>query len=266
MFRQFQTVEPFLQSDDGHLHQVGDAPSTDLDVVGLRFQTCTMTHRTGGLAPVPTEHHTVLYLILVLRQHLEECVDAWLLLLPLIGGKTVPKPVFLLLGQFHIWFEDGEVVVGGMSTEPFLPFLHLLTVPAYHTTLIDRQGRVGDDQSFVDADDTTEALALRTGTCRGVEREHVVVGFLEGHAVGLELHGEIIEDVRGREQQAQLTMSFKEGGLGRVRQSGDGVLRVVSRQTVDDQEELLVVGIAHRLGLLQVFVDAYDIASLGRTG
>ena len=48
----------------------------------------------------------------------------------------MPQPVFLLLRQVHIGFEDGEVVDGGMTDKPLLPLLHLLTVPAHHATVI----------------------------------------------------------------------------------------------------------------------------------
>ena len=135
----------------------------------------------------------------------------------------MPQPVFLLLAQVHIGLEDGEIVFHGMAAEPFLPFLHLLAVPADDATVVDRQCRVGDDQFFVDADDASEALAFGTGAYGRVEGEHVVVGLFEGHTVGLVLHREVVADVRRRKEQPAGAVALIEGGLGGVHQSGDGV-------------------------------------------
>ena len=122
-----------------------------------------MTDGTVGLTPVTTQHHTVLDLVLVLLEHLEERVDTRTLLLPLVRRESMPQPVFLLLCQVHVRLENGEVIQGCMPAEPVLPFFHLLSVPTNHTTVIDRESRVGDDQLFVDADDSSEALTLWTG-------------------------------------------------------------------------------------------------------
>ena len=135
---EFQLIEPFLQSYNGHLYQVSDASATDLHVFCLRLEACTMTDGTVGLTPVTAQHHTVLDLVLVLLEHLEERVDARTFLLPFVRREPMPQPVFLLLCQVHIWLEDGEVILRCMPAEPVLPFFHLLSVPTNHTTVIDR--------------------------------------------------------------------------------------------------------------------------------
>ena len=81
---QLQLPEPLLQFSDGHLHQVGNASSCNLYIVGLRFQTRAMANRTGGLTTITAHHHTVLYLVLVFLNHLEESVYAWLIVQVLV--------------------------------------------------------------------------------------------------------------------------------------------------------------------------------------
>ena len=197
-----------------------------------------MTLRTGRLAPVASHHHTILDLILIGLDHLEELVDAGFLLRPFVRGQTVPQPVLLLLGQIHIGFEDGKIIFGCMATEPFEPLLHLLTMPADHTTIVDGERRIGDDQLLVDTDDSSEALTHRTGACGGVEGEELVAGFLEHDTISLETGGEVVADVRRREHQTEFAMSLEEGRLRRVYQTCDGILRIVDAHTVDDQIDL----------------------------
>ena len=76
MLVELQLFEPFLQSDDRHLHQVRDAAASYLDIVSLGLQAGTMTYRTDGLTTIAAHHDAVLYLVLVLLDHLEEVVYA----------------------------------------------------------------------------------------------------------------------------------------------------------------------------------------------
>ena len=235
---EFQTVEPLLEANDGHLHEVGDAAAADLYIVGFGLQTGAVTDGTIRLSPVAGKHHAVLDLILIILQHLEELVDARFLLRVLIGRKSVPQPVFLSLGEVHVGFEDGEIIVGGMTDEPLLPLFHLIPVPADDTAVIDGERGVGDDQFLVDTDDASEALTLGTGACGRVEGEHLVVGLLEGDAVGLETHGEIVED-RWREEQAEFAVALEEGCLGGVHEARDGVFGIIGREAVDDEVDII---------------------------
>ena len=198
MWLQLQSVEPFLQSHHRHLYQVGNAPAAYLHVVGFGLQARAVTYGACGLSPVSGQHHAVLYLVLILLHHVEEEVNTRALLLAFVAGQSVPQPVLLLLRQVHVRLKYGEVVVGRMPAEPLLPFAHLLAVPAHHAAVVHAQRGIGNHQLFVDAHDLAETLTLRTGTCWRVEREHLVRWFLEGHAVGLELHREVVED-GGRE-------------------------------------------------------------------
>ena len=147
-----------------------------------------MTVGTDGLATEAAQHHAVLYLVLVFLYHLEECVDAYLLVdvFLAVAGQTAPKHVFFLLGKLEVRLEDWEIVLGGTAAELLEPHAHLLASPTNHTTVVDTHGRVGDDQLLVDAYHTAESLASGAGSQWGVEGKHVVGWFLEGHAVGLE--------------------------------------------------------------------------------
>ena len=120
-----------------------------------------MTDGTVGLAAVTGQHDAVLYLVLILPDHLEELIDTWFLFLATVRWQSVPQPVFLLLCQVHVWLEDGEVIVGGVTDEPLLPLLHLLAMPADDAAFVDRERGIGNDQSLVDADDLAESLTLR---------------------------------------------------------------------------------------------------------
>ena len=221
---QLQLPEPLLQTGDGHLYQVGDAATVYLHIVGLGLQARAVAYRTGGLAPVTTQHHAVLYLVLVLLHHLEEGVDAGFLLQTAVAGQTVPQPVLLLLRQRVVRLEDREVVLGGMLYEPVFPLAHLLAVPGHHAAVVDGERGIGDDQVLIDADNLAEALAFRTGAHGRIEREHLVGRLLEGDAVGLEARAEIIAQPGRQHHEPQLAVSFEEGRLRRVDQPADGIL------------------------------------------
>ena len=232
MLRQLQLVKPLFQSYHGHLYQVGNASSAYLDILRLGLQARTVTRRTSGLTSVSGQHHAILYLVLVLLYHVEEEVDTRFFLLSLIRWKPVPEPVLLLLGQVHVRLEDGEVVFGCMLTEPVFPFAHLGAVPTNHTSVVNAQGGIGNHEFLVDTHDTTEALTLRTSASGRVKREQLVAWFLESDAVGLELHREVVADVRWREHQSQFAMSLEESGLCRIHQACNRILRIINAQTV----------------------------------
>ena len=214
VLRELQLGKPFLQPYNGHLHQVGDAATAYLHILSLRLQTRTMTLGTHRFTTIAAQHHAILNLILIFLHHLEEAVDTGLFLLLTIRRQTVPQPVFLLLGEVVVRLEDGEIVGRSMLDEPVLPLTHLLSVPGNDAAVIDRQRRIGDDQTLIDADYAAKALTLRTGTHRRVEGEGLVGGLFESDAVGLEACTEIIAQTRWENHQAQLTLPFVEGGLG----------------------------------------------------
>ena len=86
-------------------------------------------------------------------------------------------------------------------------------MPADHTTVVDAQRGVGNDQPFVDADHTAKTLTLGTCPCWRVERKENIRRLFESDAVGLEALREIIADIRGQEHQPQFAVAFEEGGL-----------------------------------------------------
>ena len=260
----FQAREPFLQSDNRHLYKVGDAAPTNLHILSLRLQTCSVTLGAGGLSPVTGQHHAVLNLVLILLHHIEEGIDARFLLFALVGGQPVPQPVFLFLCQVHIGLEDGEVVVGCMTAEPVEPLFHLLTVPTNNTAVVDGEGRVWDDKFLVDADDAPETLTLRTGTCRGVEGKHLVAGFFEHDTIGFKTCREVVADVGGREHQTEFTVTLEKSRLCRIHQTCDGILRIVDTQAVDDEIDTLGIGISRQFS--KIIVDAYKVVVNEDTG
>ena len=81
----------------------------------------------------------------------------------------MPQLVLLLLRQIVIGFENGEIVLQRPATELLLPHLHLLAMPANHTTVVNGEGGIGNDQMFVNAHDFSKALAFRTGAHRRIE-------------------------------------------------------------------------------------------------
>ena len=220
MLAQLQAVEPFLEVADGHLHEIGDAHAVDFHIFGFLFQTCAVTIRTDGLSAIAAHHHAILYLVLVLLDHVEESVDGYLLVDVLrIGGKSVPKPVFFLSRQVHVGLEDGEIVAGCTPAEFVLPLLHLLTVPALHAAFIDGEGGIGNHQFLVDADDAAETLAGGTGPKRGVEGKHIIAGLLKLDAVSFETGGEIVGNVAGKEHQAAFAVALIESRLCGVQEA-----------------------------------------------
>ena len=69
-------LEPYAEIGNRHIYQFGDALSANLHIVGFFFESGAMAIRTDGLAAESAQHHTVLYLVLVLLHHSEEFVDA----------------------------------------------------------------------------------------------------------------------------------------------------------------------------------------------
>ena len=168
-----------------------------------------MALRADRLTTITTQHHTVLNLVLILSQHLEESIDTHTVVHILwLCGKTMPEHVFLGTCQTIIRLKDGEIALHGTSTKLILPHLHLITVPALHTTVIHAQGSVRNDQSFINADNATEALTGRTGTQGGVEGEHVLVGLLKGDAVSLVTGRKIVTDITWQEHQTTRAIAF----------------------------------------------------------
>ena len=226
--------EPFFEPDDGHLHQVGNASSAYFHVVGFWLQARSVTDGTRGLAAISAHHDPVLYLILVLLHHLEEAVDTGFLLVIAVGGQSVPQPVFLLTRQVVVGLEYGEIVVGCVSNEPLLPLAHLLSVPAHHASVVDRERCIGDDEVLVDAYDFAKSLTFRTSSSWRVEREQLVGRFFKRYSVGFEASREVVGKISGKHHEPHFAVTFIERGFGRVDETGNRVLIVGCREAVDD--------------------------------
>ena len=81
---------------------------------------------------------------------------------------------------------DREVEVRSYVYQLLLALAHLLSSPALHGVLIDRQRLVGHHQVLADAHHLAESLAFRACPVWVVEVEHQVVGLPEVDAVGRE--------------------------------------------------------------------------------
>ena len=115
-----------------------------------------------------------------------------------------------------------------MTDKPLQPLLHLLPVPAHHTTVIYGECRVGDHQFLVDANDSSETLTLRTGAHRRVEGEHLVCRLFESHPISLELHRKVVED-RWGEEKPQFPMPLVESCLCGIDKPRYRILAVIDR-------------------------------------
>ncbi len=87
-------------------------------------------------------------------------------------------------------------------------------------------------------------FAGRAGTQWGIEGKHVVGWFLEGDAVGFEPGREIVADIAWQEEETAGTVALIESSLGRIDEAADVVLLIAYRSTVDDEEDILRLGIA----------------------
>ncbi len=267
LFRQFQGVEPLLEAHNGQLDEVGDASATNLHIVGLGLEARAVTLGTDRLATIARQHDAILNLILVVAHHLKEAVDghAVVFVTMLVGRQAMPQHVLLLLRQVIVRLENGETHSIGITVfffccataELVFPHAHLLAVPRLHTTVVDGQRGIGNNQVLVDADDHAETLTLRTGADGRIKGEELVGGLFERHAVGLEALGEVIGNARRVNHQAQLAMALVESGLCGVDEARNGVLAVIGREAVDD--EVYLSGKTAGCSISQVIVNSNDI-------
>ena len=133
----------------------------------------------------------------------------------------------MLIREFIIGFEDGEIVLCSIAAEHISPFAELCSIPTCHTSIIYALTRIGDDARGINADYLAIALTFWTCTHGGVEGEHIVVGCLKLYSVGLETGGEIIGYHRWHEHQATFSPTLIEGGLGGVHHAGYAINREI---------------------------------------
>ena len=235
---ELQFVEEGFQFADGQIHQLGNGAAPHLHIFGFGFQTAALAHRAGSLAPVAGEHHPVLYLVLVGFEHGKETVDSFE-----VAG-SVPQNIFLAVGELIVGAMYGEMQRLGPTNECVFPLAHLLTPPAHHGVVVDREGLVGHHQILVDADDPSESLALGAGPHGVVEVEHQVARLVEGDAVGLESFRKIklLHSLGRVHLNGTLAIPLEEGGLDRIGQPADGVVLVRHAQPVDNQAHLRSFG------------------------
>ena len=186
------------------------------------------------LATIACQHHTVLYLILVLLEHLEEGVDAGL------RPRSVPQIILLRLRELIIGGKDGEVVLGCIADKLVAPGTHLLATPAYHAAVVYAQRSVGHHELLVDANDASEAATLGAGTHRRVEREELLRRLLEGDAVGLEALAERVQYTGRVEAQHTRPPTLVEGRLAAVDKAAHGLPAIVDAEAVDDDIQLKI--------------------------
>ena len=135
---QFQFLEPYTQIGNRHVYQFRNALATYFYIVGFLLESCAMTVRTDGLSAESAQHHTILYLVLVLLHHSEEFIDAHTVVrfTVFLCWQTMPEPVFLLLSQFIVRFENREVERFCTADKLFQPHAHFLSTPANHAAVV----------------------------------------------------------------------------------------------------------------------------------
>ena len=255
MIGQLQLLEPCTQIGNRHVYQFRNALATYFYIVGFLLESGSVTVRTDGLSAESAQHHTVLYLVLVLLHHSEEFIDAHTVVrIPVfLCRQTMPEPVFLLLGQLIVWLEDREVEWFCTADKLFEPHAHLLSTPANHAAVVKTERGVGNHEFLIDAYHASESLAGRAGAQWRVEGKHVVCRFFKGDAVCLETGREIVADIARQEDNSAGTVSFIEGCLGRIEETADVVLLITYRRTVDDEINLFPL----------LFYDFLEVISAG---
>ena len=171
-----------------HVYEFGNSPPAYLYVRGLLFQACAVAVGAYGLSSVSGKHYAILYLVLVCFEHTEESVYAYLLFFGQASFlvASVPENVFFPLRQFVVWGEDGEFVFLCAAAEFVVPQSHFFSAPANNGSFVNVPCLVGHDEVLVYSECASYSAAGGTCAERGVEREHVFLGFFEQYAVGLE--------------------------------------------------------------------------------
>ena len=187
----------------------------------------------------------------------------------------MPEPILLLARQFVVGFEYGESLVAVAADKLFEPFAHFFAAPAHHGAVVKANRRVGHHQVFVDTHDAAETFAAFASAEGRVERKHIVIGFAEGHAVGLKADAEIVQNACRIKAQAAFAIAFEKGGLHRIGHSRQRIFVSVYRQAVDEQKDASsgccfccvlgskncsFVGLKHLSGALQIILDAHHFA------
>ena len=224
VFIEVETFHPRQQFADRYVNQFSNALPSHLHVVRFGPESCAMTFGTDCLSTISGQHDAVLYLILSLPEEVEEGINrhqspltflgiylpigwdehflatqGFLLQLSYAIGRgweharnAVPEPVFLLLCQFEVWFEDGKTALGVKADEPCFPLAHLFASPTHHCSVVEAQGGVGYYHLFVYADNLTEAFTFGTGSDGGIKGKEFVGRLLEGYAVCLKACTELV--------------------------------------------------------------------------
>ena len=151
-----------------HENQFGDRLSTHLDILRFGFQARSFTIRTNRFASETGIHDTVLNLILVLLEELEETIY------PREVRTTFPEQRFLFAGKLIIGLVNWKVHLIGIQDKLSLKFAHLLTFPTHDTIFVDRQRLIGNDQIFINADHITKPFASRTSSQRRIKIKHQI--------------------------------------------------------------------------------------------
>ena len=231
MGAELQVPEPFAQIGDRHSDEFRDTLFSYLHICGLLAQTTAITFGTKSLSPVAGHHHAILYLVLVLLNHLEESVDT------LETADPMPQLVFLELRQISVRFMHRETDLGSNVDEIFLPLAHLLPFPTFNCPLIDRQRRIRNHQTLIYAETFPEPLTARTRTIGIVKVEQHVGRLDKLDAVRLETFRELVamDSILAPNHQAHRVITFKESGLDRVGKAGQLVRVVHNRHSVNQQ-------------------------------
>ena len=226
-----------------HFHEVGNGFSSHFDVECFWAESFSSAIRTSGFAAIASEHHAVLDFILSHLEGFEKSIDAHIHIafFPRHSFATMPEQIALFFGEIVIGFKDGEVVLLSTAQEFFAPHTQFFAAPAHHSSIIDREGGVGDDEMLIDAHDFAKTFTAWASSHGGVEREKIVGGFFKGDAVGFESGGEMFQILLGIEAQEAFSIAFKESGFHRVGKSRNAVFGTIDSEAVEEEKESALV-------------------------
>ena len=228
---ELQLFKEAHQLTHGHLHKIGNAPTTNLHIESLALEAVAMTLGAERLTHISRLKHSILHLMSLCIDIVKEGIDT----IEELGA--MPQHIALGIGQSVVWRMDGEVALSSIQNHILLPATHRHTIPAYHSTLINALRLIGHNKVFVDTHDLTITLAQGACTNRIIEREEVFGRALEddtilivARRVGLHL---IAYDKMNN------TRAIAHSASHRVIDTRNNILLVANDDTVNNNHQLI---------------------------
>ena len=125
------------------------------------FETSAVAVRAGRIAAIAGEHDTDVHLVGFRFEPFEEMLNA----VPLLRAEACPfriaeaDPVLFFLSQITVRLADIQTSFGGITQEVVLAFGVAFRIPGFDGTFFNGEAFVGNDQTIVHADDSSEPAA-----------------------------------------------------------------------------------------------------------